>query len=335
MRKQTMFLLMFMVAMGTLFAFGQKDFNDRKTLVVYSSHTIDWIGPIIEEFEKKNNLEVELVGGGTGELFSRLEAEAGDPYADIIWGGGPDSHQANLRLLQPYANKQLSKTRVETRDPGNRWHGTSIDPMVIIYNPTLVDSVHVPKGWGDLLDPHFRGRIAYADPLRSGSSFMALLIQLLSMGGDNETGWAYVESFIDNLDGRLLDSSPLVFDLVADGTFLIGVTYEEAGLRQEHTKGSVKVVYPVEGSSKVPSPVAIVKGTKHLENAQKFVDYLVSKEVQEQLGTLYRRSVRTDVQLPSFMVPSDELGEIPFDPVWAGQSKNRILERWENLVNRQ
>ncbi len=68
----------------------------------------------------------------------------------------------------------MDKVLVVTRDPCNRWHCTTIEAMVIIYNP------------------EFKGQIAHADPARSGSAFMALVIQLMSMGGDNETGWNYM-----------------------------------------------------------------------------------------------------------------------------------------------
>jgi iron(III) transport system substrate-binding protein len=78
----------------------------------------------------------------------------------------------------------MDKILAVTRDPGNRWHGTAIEAMVITYNP------------------EFKGSIAHADPARSGSAFMALVIQLMSMGGDNETGWNYMSNFVENLEGK-------------------------------------------------------------------------------------------------------------------------------------
>ena len=77
----------------------------------------------------------------------------------------------------------------------------------------------------------------------------------------------------------------------------------------------MKVVYPVEGSSKVPSPIAIIKGARNLGNARKFVDYILSKEVQTVMGDINRRTVRTDIQLPANMVPNNKLGDIPYDPL--------------------
>ncbi len=327
-----LFLVMVFVLQG-LFAFGDREAtSNARELVVYTSHAADWVDPIIRKFEQKTGISVTIARGGTGDLIEQIQASPGQPAADILWGGGSDSYQAIIELLQPYAHEQLSKVLAVTRDPGNRWHGTSIDPMVIIYNPRLVPETDAPKGWADLLDPTFKGSIAHADPNHSGSAFMALIIQLLSMGGDNETGWSYMSNFVQALDGRILSSSSAVFERVADGSFAVGITYEEAALKYERAGSDLKVVYPTEGSSKVPSPIAILKGAKHLKNAKKFVDFILSKEVQALLGDLNRRTVRTDIEVPANMVANTVLGEIPYDPLWVGRNKQRLLDRWNQLV---
>lgn len=309
--------------------------SETGELVLYTSHATDWTEPIISEFEKHTGITVTLVSGGTGDLIERIHSEKEAPVADILWGGGSDSYQAIINLLQPYAHKHMSKVLDVTRDPGNRWHGTTIDPMVIIYNPTLVEEASAPKGWADLLNPAFKGNIAHADPERSGSAFMALVIQLLSMGGDNETGWTYMKRFVEALDGKVLSSSSAVYEGVADGRYAVGITYEEAALKSASAGADLKVVYPVEGSSKVPSPIAIIKGARNLGNARKFVDYILSKEVQTVMGDINRRTVRTDIQLPANMVPNNKLGDIPYDPLWVGGNKQRLLDRWIQLIDAQ
>jgi len=158
-------------------------------LTLYYSHAADWTDPIIKEFQDRTGIKVNLVGAGTGELVSRIKAEKDNPLADLLWGGGSDSYQAIIELLEPYEHSEMANVYPETRDPGNRWHGTSIDPMVIIYNPKLVAPQDAPKGWADLVNPKFKGKIAHADPAKSGSAFMALIIQLEAMGGDNDKGW--------------------------------------------------------------------------------------------------------------------------------------------------
>lgn len=60
----------------------------------------------------------------------------------------------------------------------------------------------------------------------------------------------------------------------------------------------VAIVYPAEGTSVLPDGAAIVRGCAHEENARKFIDFLLSPDVQQLLGAeLSRRSVRTDIRL--------------------------------------
>lgn len=334
MKKVTLLLLVVLMVMPfAVFAAGQSEAKSAANeLTLYYSHAADWTDPIIKEFQDRTGIKVNLVGAGTGELVSRIRAEKDNPLGDVLWGGGSDSYQVIVDLLEPYQHAHMDKVLVETRDPGNRWHGTTIDPMVIVYNPKLVSAEDAPKGWGDLLNPKFKGRIAHADPARSGSAFMALIIQLLAMGGDNAVGWEYQKQFVANLEAKVVGSSSGTFKGVADGEYVVGITYEEAALKYERAGANLKVVYPIEGSSKVPSPIAIIKGGKNTENAKKFVDFILSKDVQDLMGDLNRRTVRTDVQLPSIMVPNDKLGDIPYDTVWVGDNKDRIMGLWKNLI---
>ena len=32
------------------------------------------------------------------------------------------------------------------------------------------------------------------------------------------------------------------------------------------------------------------------------------------------------------MVPNDKLGDIPYDTVWVGENKDRIMGLWKNLI---
>ena len=334
-------LAVFLIAAGALFAGAKNEgaaaagtapaAKASTELTLYYSHAADWTDPIIKQFQDKTGVHVNLVGAGTGELVARIRAERQNPLGDLLWGGGADIYDVILDLLEVYTPQELASIDAATYDPAHHWHGTSIDPMFIVYNPKLVAPVDVPKGWGDLLNPKFKGKIAHADPARSGSSFSAMIIQLLAMGGDNEKGWGYIKSFVANLDGKLLGSSSLTFKGVSDGEYAVGITYEEAGLKYQ-AEGALKVVYPFEGNSKMPSPIAIIKDAKNLENAKKFVDFVLSKDVQSSLGNVHRRSVRKDIALPAAMVPNDKLGDIPYDTRWIAANRDRIMDTWKNLI---
>lgn len=146
MKRISSILILSLLVLAAVFSNGAQESAVKpaeqasKELTLYYSHAADWTDPIIKEFQDRTGIRVNLVGAGTGELVSRIKAEKDNPLADVLWGGGSDSYQSIIDLLQPYEHAEMNNVYEETRDPGNRWHGTSIDPMVIIYNLDSRDS---------------------------------------------------------------------------------------------------------------------------------------------------------------------------------------------------
>ena len=89
--------------------------------------------------------------------------------------------------------------------------------MVFVYNPKLVRAGEITS-WKDLLDPAWKGKIAFADPSVSGSSYTALVTMLCAVDADED---AVVQAFAANLDGRQLTSSGAVLSNVAGGIMLL------------------------------------------------------------------------------------------------------------------
>src|SRR5699024_11098982 len=103
----------------------------------------------------------------------------------------------------------------------------------------------------------------------------------------------------------ILSSSSMVPKGVADGEFPVGITLEEAAYRYIAGGAAVEVNYPTEGTSAVPDGVALIKGAKNQDAAEKFINFLVSKDVQEMIVEEFnRRSIRSDVSPPEALIES-------------------------------
>ena len=90
----------------------------------------------------------------------------------------------------------------------------------------------------------------------------------------------------------------------------------------------VAIVYPAEGTSVLPDGAAIVRGCAHEENARQFIDFLLSPDVQQLLGTeLSRRSVRADTA--SDALP--ELTVLPYDLRRADERRQELFDAWQAL----
>ncbi len=301
--------------------------DEADRLVIYTSHKEEVYGPIIKEFQQRTGIWVEVVTGGSNELLERIAMEAEAPACDLMFGGGVESLAAYEDCFEPCEPQDSERLRDVGLSKDKLWTPFSSLPLVLVYNTRLVSEDEV-RGWSDLLDPKWKGRIAFTDPTVSGSSYTAALTLFSCIEGDD---WEILARLVANLDGGALSDSGDVVESVRSGSRYIGVTLEETALKWRSPE--VGIVYPEEGTSAVPDGCALIKGAEHPENARAFLDFILSRDVQELLvSDLSRRSVRTDVHAPEDLPSEAELGIIDYDVHWAGSIKEEFIRRWSELT---
>jgi len=306
---------------------------DTKTVTVYSPHPAEALNAGVKEFQEKTGIKVDVVAAGTGELLKRVEAESGNALGDVFWGGGADSLSAYSKFFEKYTPKEIASIDTNYIDKNGYWIGESPLPMVIMYNKKLVAEKDVPKGWADLTDTKWKGKIAYADPAKSGSSYTILCTLITAFGKDDNKGWDFVRKLYANLDGKVLGSSSGVYKGVADGEYSLGLTLEKEAANYIKSGAAVGIVYPTEGTSAVPDGIAIIKGAKNIKNAKLFVDFVLGKECQSMMATqLNRRPVRTDVAPPQGLQELKNLKLVNYDFNWASSQKESIMAKWKDVV---
>jgi iron(III) transport system substrate-binding protein len=305
-----------------------------RNLVVYCPHPKDFIDAIVQEFEVETGIKVEVLSAGTGELLKRIESERAAPLCDVMWGGSRASLETYRRFFEPYISANSAAFIGAYVDENHDYTPFTAVPTVIMYNRNLVPGGTCPASWSDLLGREWRGRIAFADPAVSSSSFEALVTMLFAMGkGDPSRGWPYVGSFLENLDGRLLAGSSEVYNGVANGEYAIGVTFEEAAAIYVQQGAPVGIVYPSEGTIVEPDGVAVIRGARNRSNARCFIDFVTSRKVQVKIARdLNRRSCRSDVDSPRGLLSMSSINAIPGDYKWACENKEKIFGQFRNLA---
>lgn len=303
---------------------------------VYTSHQQTYQDFILAAFNKAYpNIKVDIQYAGTGELLNKIAAESENVMADIMWGGGVESLENYIEYFEQYESPEA-----EFLAPVNRFSGyyagfTSL-PIVIMYNTDLVAPEEVPTGWEDLLNEKWKGKIAFCDPSRSGSSFTSVVTMLFAQESI-EKGWEYMEAFVKNLDGILLQSSGDVYKMCADGEYPIAVTLESSVynfMNDNKELEGVGLVYPKEGTSAVPDGVALIKGGPNADNAKIFYDFVLSQEAQTIVAKdIIRRPVRLDVAPPEGLIAFDEIPLVDYDIAWAAANKADILEQFADLLD--
>lgn len=303
-------------------------------IVVCSPHPVEFIRPLVENFENSTGISVRIIQGGTGELLQRIAAGGETPYCDVLWGGSYSNVLPALDLFVDYrsSNEEFVQDAYKnTEGPLTRF---SDIPSVCMLNRKLLGDC-VVGGYADLLTPELKGKIAFSDPEKSSSATEHLINMLYAMGGgDTPAGWAYVTRFCKNLDGKLLSSSSQVYEGVSEGKFAVGLTFEEGGANYAVSDDTIELVYMKEGVVCTPDGVYIIQNTAHLKDAQKFVDYLTGKSVQVYMSEiLNRRSIRTDVSSKGKMLPKNKMKIISLDYNYVSVEKKRWVAEFNRIFN--
>lgn len=340
--KKVISLLMMLVLATTLLAGcggGDKKASTEKQapaqtdkLVIYCPHPLTFINPLVSEFEKQTGIKVEVVAAGAGELLKRVESEKSNPLGDIFWGGSLNTMKPKADLFEKYTSANEDKIQQAFKNTeGSLTRFTDI-PSVIMVNTNLVGDIKI-EGYEDLLNPALKGKIAFADPSKSSSSYEHLINMLYAMGkGDPEKGWDYVNKLSANLDGKLLSGSSAVYKGVADGEYAVGLTFEEGGAQYVADGAPVKLIYMKEGVISKPDGVYIIKNAKNEVNAKKFIDFITSKEAQTIIvQKLHRRSVRDDVEPPKGLLEKDKINIINDDEKVVAANKKQWLDKFKDI----
>ncbi len=305
----------------------------QKKLVVYTANDSTLNDLVFGAFKKETGIEVEPVAAGSGVVIRRLQAEKARPLGDIIWGVSRSLLQTNKVLFEPYASKNKGATPAEYRDPDDLWIGNNLHLLVIPQNTKLVPADQGPKSWADLLDPKWKGKIAFTDPANSGSAY-ATVTMLVDMWGGGEAGWKRVGELFKNM--KVLNRSSLVFQGVGNGEYPLGISLEYAGPMWAAGGAPVKVIYPADGTTASMEGVAVVKGGPNPEQARAFVDYINRKDVREMiLKATFRRPTRSDIdlaKLPGGMPPMSDVKLAKYDEEGWTEKRTKTLERIKDVL---
>lgn len=305
------------------------DTSKSNELTVYSARSENLNNLVISNFEKDTGIKVNLVVAGTGELQKRVESEKDNPLGDVLWAADETMLASSKDLFMEYVSPENENMEDKFKNTTGYFTPCFADPTVFIVNKNLIGDIKV-EGFADLLNPALKGKIAFGDPTSSSSAFQSLMAMLYAMGKDGDPmskeAWDFVDKFLANLDGKIASSSGQVHKSVADGEFAVGLTWEDPAANYVKNGAPVEVVFPKEGAIFPGESVQIIKNCKNVENAKKFVDYLISQKIQDAVGTeLTVRPLRKGAKLASYMTPLEDITISPkYDAKWVTENKDKV-----------
>lgn len=296
-------------------------------VVLYSSNPSELLDLVSKGFEAQTGIKVSVVRLGTGEAMKRITAEKDKPLCDVFWSGDVAVLENAKMNFQSYLSPEARALPAGYVEKDARWTACNAHIMIIMTNKSQLKDQEAPKTWKDLLDPKWKGKVVMANPEKSGSAY-AQVYGLYKL-----YGWDGLKKLIDN--AKILDSSSLIYKGVAAGEYALGITMEYAAHR--YIAGgdkNVGIVYCADGAFMAPEATGIVNNCPHPAEAKKFVDYLLSKPVVDEIFDKFsRRPARLDAAevkgLPALKTIT--LME-KFDPIEADTLQKELLNKWKEIV---
>ena len=319
-------LIKFLAVLSVVF-FAFSGNASAAEVVLYSSNPSELLDLVSKGFEAKSGIKVSVVRMGTGEAMKRIAAEKEGPLCDVFWSGDVAVLESAKENFQTYRSPEAKALPAGYMEKDARWTASNVLVMVIMVNKSLVKPADMPKTWKDLLDPKWKGKVVITNPEKSGTAYAQVY------GIYKLYGWDGIKKLIAN--ATILDTASLIYKGVAAGEYPLGITLEYAAHR--YIVGgdkNVGMIYPADGTFISPEGTGIVKGCPHPEEAKKFVDYLISKKVEDEiLDQFSRRPARLDAADAEGLPSLKKITVLKsFDPMEASTLVKEILGKWKEIV---
>src|SRR5437899_1140795 len=274
-------------------------------------------------------IKVEVQRTGSQRILQRVmqELQANIKLVDVIHtsDAGHFVLLKEKKLLMKYTPPGVDAFPAGFKDRDGYYYGLHATVNVIAYNTKLVSAADVPKGWRDLLDPKWKGKLVTAHPGYSGviATHVLALVHL--------HGWDYFKQLAQN-KLMLVQSAVDPAGVVASGERQVAVNGGDYYYYQMKKKGNpIEVVYPKEGVPLVVSPTAIASFAPHPNAAKLFTDFTFSRELQQVMADsegLY--TGHPEVKYPSDKPKLSELKLLTVDAEELEkrneETKNRFIE---------
>jgi iron(III) transport system substrate-binding protein len=313
---------------------------DAQTINVYTAWPESLSQPIFKAYTAKTGVQINFIRLSTGELVARATAEKNNPRADVIWGAPGDGFAAAKAagLLEPYKPPTWDRIPAEFKDPEALYIGVSKNTLLFMSNAKLLKEkgLKAPTSWNDLLDTGYKGQIQTADARTSGTALTRILSIYYAFGKDEEKAFDYQKKLHKNVQVYTKSGGGCTIP-TALGQAMVCIAHMPDAMEAKKKGYDMVVTFPREGVAAVTEAVALVKGAKNRELAQRFLDWTFSKEMQDlldknevyMLPTLPEGSVN-----PAVQTLMKEAKLLPVDLEWVGKTRKHLVDRWVNEVIR-
>lgn len=305
--------------------------SSAQALVVYTSVDEENAQKILNAFTADTGVDVQMVFLSSGPALSRIEAESNRPQADVWFGAPSENHilAKERDLTQPYVSANADGLRDEFKDAEGFWHAIYTNPLAVGVRTDILEErgAPVPASWEDLKNEAYRGLIQMPSPQSSGTAY-AVILTLNELWGEDAT-FEYMKALNPNIQ-TYTQSGTAPSGALGVGETPIALQFSPGFLKLVDEGFPVQVVFPSEGVGYEVAAMSILKGAANEDEAKQLVDWMTSAAGQQQLteNKTYFLPIRSDVTAGEGLPALDEINLVSYDPAFASENRQRLVDRW-------
>lgn len=260
------------------------------TLVVYTNSNSEGRGEWLQAEAAEAGFDIEIVGAGGADATNKLIAEKNNPIADVVYGLNNVYYEQLKKedVLEPYTPEWSGEVDESLADPADdkAYWPLVQQAIVLAYNADTVSPDEAPKDWPELwTEDEYKDRYERVTGM-GGATTQLVMAGILSRYRDDngelgvsEEGWSQIEQYFSNGVPAVKDLD--LFARFAEGEVDFGQMPSSSIPGREEAYGVTSgAVAPEIGVPYAIEQVAVVKGTDQQEQAQEFIDWFGSAEVQ-------------------------------------------------------
>jgi thiamine transport system substrate-binding protein len=319
-----------------------------ETLTVMTHDSFSVSEGVLKSFEDANHAKVVLLqSGDAGAALNKAILTKDAPLADVLYGTDNTflSRALQADIFEPYQSPALTGIPDAFKlDSSNRALPVDYGDVCINYDKAYFadKNLPVPQSLEDLAKPEYRGLLVVENPATSSTGLAFLLATVAHFGDSFAQYW---QSLKDNgtvvVDGWETAYYTNFSGSSGKGPQPMVVSYG--------TSPAAEVIYAEKKPEDAPTAsilgpdtcfrqiefVGILNGTKHRALAEKFVDFMLGTQFQE------------DVPLQMFVYPVDPNAALPEEftkysqapaqtatlaPDVIAKNRDAWIEAWTNVM---
>ena len=285
-----------LLALLFILLLSYQDSLSQEEVNIYTSRHYDSDIKIYEEFENRTGIKVNYITGKGNALFESIKSDGKNCPADIfitvdagnLWKVEKEGYFQKIKLDK--ISNVLDKRFI---GPNGKWIGIAKRFRVIVYNPDKFDKNKMQNiSYEDLVSNDFKNKIA----IRSSSNIynQSLIASLIYHNGESKTK-KWLKGFVSNFSRKPQGNDRAQGMSVAYGEadlaivnhYYLGIMLSgKSGEKQKSAAEKVLVAFPNTNNRGVHvniSGAGILKNSKNYNNAVKYLEFLLEKDIQKHI----------------------------------------------------